>query len=518
MVLFVMTPPTFLYKILLHRLVAYKEQEAVLIVNKSIFEKQDSIEIVMNLKELFFKDVLLLETLINNVSIPPEHLKDYIINYYDNLFYDTGYSLDDFNDIIVINDTWDNNINLYFNIKKVNYKWIEAKINALRDESTNLFLPSINELINRYRSLSGIAYYATPILSTNANISIKKCIDNKKKYLLYNNAKYLAEINDNVLEQILKSFNFDFSMKTNKNLVILNSSGVPDGHGWNESIANQEIKKKYLKKDRFDRHSVMYIYALDIFLNTNEPIVVKTHPNDYVNDAIIKRCFGEEYTSFSRAPLEFITEYFRRRNMKFDTIIGIASESLKIIDDKICRKKVALGNSFFAAWYYYISLYVLVVLLDRYNFNRIITEQHIVEQIKLIAQVNKFHFQIEIYNHSIISNIKDYCDDVCILLENQNEKKIILNEYKDKSDCSIVFINNDLYADFNYKYRTSNWESIYIKKHLQKKCYLSDLMEYDEKICISTDNIFMKKSIREFDYSFVFNNSNLHIRASNYNL
>ena len=103
-------------------------------------------------------------------------------------------------------------------------------------------------------------------------------------------------------------------------------------------------------------------------------------------------------------------------------------------------------------------------------------------------------------------------------MENKNDKRIIQNEYKDKSNCSIVFINNDLYTDYNYKNRASNWESIYIIKHLQKKCYLSDLLKYDEKICISTDNIFMKKNIHEFYYSFIFNNSNLVIRASNYHL
>lgn len=228
-----------------------------------------------------------------------------------------------------------------------------------------------DNLSKKYLYYSPLSKYAHPeILSVSDNS--RNILDEKKcDYSIWDKTKALKDLSDTNLEKLMHCFRVDIKDDFESSvLLVFNSFGYSSSVlSSAEDVKLQNGEKLYSSNDFY---SVLSQIALDFYIPDNKKIYIKPHPHDPIEANEAKMLFGEKTELFTDAPFELVIEYFSRKNIKFNVIVGYRSTSLELLDEKLYNQSFLLGSDFLKTWTYYSSIYVSLMLSAAIKFKKYI--------------------------------------------------------------------------------------------------------------------------------------------------
>lgn len=375
-VLYCVMNPCCMSKALVHRLDVNKNKDAVLLVDRDIFQQRELLNAVDNMKKKkIFNDVIYDRLFFDsNKQCSIDEYQNYVIEFYNTVFSNHGYSLSDFDEVITANDCWDGRVNVYFNIMKKKYIWLQTDPNNLQENIEFQCSTECKELFNYYRALSPFAPYAIPWMASNCKKVLLEKVENVVR--IYDYGASIKTISDKIVEDVVMCY----GMKdiTKDNILFL-----PNSYGKMYARLTG-MQKEYIGFDFFGKEEMLYQklrIACDYFLTDVDEIMVKPHPNDPITNDYLQKIMGNKIHVLTEAPWEWAVLYLKKKNVKFKSIIGFASTSLDAIDDDICENKLALGDSFYKIWYFYDQIICIIEFLKE-KYNHIVTDEIMLEQIE----------------------------------------------------------------------------------------------------------------------------------------
>lgn len=494
MILYCAVLPVMLFPMVLHKIEKNNDKEAVLLIDKSMYESRHLIGCVEKIADSgIFKSAIVINAAFpQKADVSDEVYSVQIVEYFDRKFDKNKYKLDDFEKIYTTNDTWKAEINLYFNLKQVEYTWVEVAQNNILDNFFN------GELSKKYLFYSPLSKYAHPeILNVSANS--KNVLDAKNcEYITWDKNKALKDMSDINLEKLIHCFHVDIKDDFKKSaLLVLNS------FGFSESILSSSYEVKLYNGEilysRKDFYSVLSQIALDFYVPENKKVYVKTHPHDPIEANEAKMLFGEKTELLTDAPFELIIEYFSRKNINFDIIVGYRSTSLELLEEKMYNQSFLLGTDFLKTWTYYSSLLISLMLLAAIKFKKAYTHAYIksqLEQMNEIYDLNADFFDLDQNNRSM-----PFSDSAVII--NMSDDRYINGMYPELENISptnmIIFINADTSPGFFEKKYMPYFTPVKIRK-MCSEITVTDIHR-DETIWVYSTDPEVHKKIRAFSYN-----------------
>lgn len=222
--------PVLLYTVLCHKMVMNKGKEAVLFVNENSYRARDLLYIVKEFKEKdIFQDVIACKMVIispNDTSMDKAENK--IVDSYDKIFEESGYDILSFDEIYTMNDVWDGEQNVYFNIRQISYKWIQISCNRVGRPAGTLHGGCYTDVMNKYQALTPFAKYADACLFDTSEVTIKQCKEKNTSYILWNRDQCFNRISEYEMSKLFSAFHlaeYDFnSISEHKSTLILKNS------------------------------------------------------------------------------------------------------------------------------------------------------------------------------------------------------------------------------------------------------------------------------------------------------
>lgn len=325
----------------------------VVIIDEPVYKKRNMLSVIEKMKEvgIFFdvvKDNLFFD---NSCNISCEEYEEYVLNFYDHILEKAGYSIDDFQNIVCFNDGWDGRINLYFNLKKKKYKWVQLNKNCLQEK---VYVPGNNAsdafyvMMNKYKALSPFAPYAIPCRLKDCN---EKLIEKFPQSVeIFDFEREIESISIDMVEKVVEAYG---TLAYDNSVLFL-----PNSYGYLYDVFPQKAKEVW-KEYSFDEWLYYSVrIAQDYYLGSDEGIIVKTHPNDPISEKRLKKVMNDKATILSTAPWEWLRRYMLIKQIHFSKAIGIASTALDSLDDKICDDKLILGDTYRKVWFFYDAIYV----------------------------------------------------------------------------------------------------------------------------------------------------------------
>jgi len=407
MILYVYDLKTQAYPLLLHRLSVNAKKEACLLINQRTYLSATENDYPYALK----KSGVFSEIFAGNLSVgkvpPKSNPEDRVIAHFDKMFEELGCKPADFDEIYLANDALGAEINIYFNVIKQPYYWVEAVKDLCRLQPNYLANIGLVELFKQLNAMNVFAEYAIPVLRTDSETSQMLC--KSKHYLTWDFDSALSSISDESILAVADTFWIDVPDNAPESaMVVTNSNQLMLQHIIRQPFcisseygASSPEKNVQKQKDSRKRQMTTFIdkLALDFFAPEKMQAYLKNHPHSPWTQEEVQAYYGDWCHVFTDMPFQFMTRYLKLKEIKFGTILGYHSTSLEALDGNVCDKQVILGDSFLKTWFYYTSLYAVVVFLSENPdmFEKIYAQPHIAEQFNLLCEVNSLDIQADVF-------------------------------------------------------------------------------------------------------------------------
>ncbi len=477
-ILYCFTLNTFITTALLHRLAYRRDSYAVFMCDKLMFESRGVAEAVKKLKDNGIIDDLILDVLLirYDLHITMEEYSSYIEQVYDNVFFKAGYSVDDFDEIYCINDNWGYYPNIYLNIKKIPYFWMNVSKDIIygsyKEWNTDIGVKKLesNEflnLVNFYNALTPFAPYAIPVILSGSN---KKTLDKfkGKRYITWDKEYALSSLSSVDIDKIVSCFDVKEPQMYSEYIILDSwgslSYGVVDSLGYKsygDSI-KLAIGDNFL--NLFELHSE-YIKVLSDYYTSNESkIMIKSHPAEYINNDLVTSLLGEQYLTAGNINFEFIQSYYNNHNVVFKSAIGTDSTSLEVLNDNVFLNKKILGASFNEVWFFYNSIYITIKCLKSNNM-KLNASSSIAMQVNLISKYRNLSVNCEEIN---FYNWNDFEENDVLLL---NALKL------EKEHINISDVIRHVGQSTNVIFFNINYTKLFFEEEIQNKLLYLDVQK-----------------------------------------
>ncbi len=512
MIAYFVSLPTALACTIIHKLGMNRDKEAVYFLDEPMYRTRGLLSVLDGLtKEKIFKDVVACGLCCpKNLPIHTENdiVKERILEYYDKLLDDSNYRISDFDEIFVINDNWGAEINIYFNLCKIKYVWIEFAKNYLTENPHPTITGCFYSLHEKLKTFSPFAEYAIPCLLKQSDVSQKRLAE--KGYTTWDKGECLENILPQDMEKIFSCFNlneknFDINNTSKSVMVIRNSNAFySDGIVYNK--ANLSLRKEilgYVNCTPNEIFSTADKLCIDFYAPENEKIYIKCHINDPISQEDIFRLYGENAQGLPNVPFEFLSKYIVKRGIKFNLVIGAVSTSLVFLSESSYNKFYALGWHIAKTWWFYISIYTSLLFAKRQGFSCIYCDEVLMSQLELLSEKVgykgiflelRINALKELKNSLIIIDMCSYNDFPINKLEKSN---------------TLIFLNYEL-TDRKLIGSSDMYTPICIKKEkiFDTEC---DILFRDETLWVYANDIEIKKAARNFVFERNLDNLGMRI-------
>lgn len=496
--------PVLLYSVICHKMVMNKDKEAVLFVNENSYRARDLLYVLAELKEKeIFQDVVACKMVIisqNDTSL--EKAENKIVDSYDKIMEESGYDILSFDEIYTMNDGWDGEQNVYFNIRQISYKWIQIACNKIAKPADTLHGGCYTDVMNKYQALSPFAKYANACLFDSSEVTIRQCKEKNRSYTLWNRDQCFSRISEDEMSKLFSVFHlaeYDFnSISAHKSALILkNSFGYLNMHA---SIKNPVLYfGSYSKSEIF---SVMDKISIDFYAPQSRELYIKHHIHDCLSEDETKRLYGNIAISLPNVPFEIMGKYLNKCRVKFDRIIGTTSTSLSAINTDNYKRFYPLGEDFAKTWWFYISIYVALLFARKQKLKQIVCDDVLKTQLTLLAKEIEYDVEILTFNVREINKFKD-----SLIICDPNGKTGFAVSKVDRT-CSVIFLNSEADKEV-FTDSPEMYAPVCIKKEkiADTEC---DILFREETLWIYSKDKELKKAAR--DFVFEKNLKNLGMR------
>lgn len=482
-ILYCFTLNTFITTALLHRLAYRKDSYAVFMCDKLMFENRGVAEAVKKLKDNGIIDDLILDVLLirYDLHITMEEYSSYIEQLYDDVLFRAGYSVDDFDEIYCINDNWGYYPNIYLNIKKIPYFWMNACRDSIcgnyKEWNTDIGVKQLESdeflnLVNFYNALTPFAPYAIPVILSGSN---KNTLDKLKEvqYITWDKEYALSSLSSMDIDKIASCFDVR-EPQMHSEYIILDSWGGAS-HGIVEYLGYKSYNDniKHAIGDDFLHSSELYVEYIKIlseyYTLPDHKITIKSHPSEYLSNDMLISLLGENYLADGNINFEFIQSYYSKHNVVFESVIGTDSTSLEVLDDNVFLKKKILGSSFNEVWFFYNTIYVTIKCLEGKNI-KLESTNGIAEQINLISKYRNILIDCESID---FYNWYDFKENDVLLL---NALKL------EKEHINISDVIRHVGQSTNIIFYNINYTKLFFEENIQHKLLYLDIQKkfYDD--------------------------------------
>lgn len=510
MVLYCVDNPVCLGYIIMHKY-GKKNDDASLLVDRKIFEERGLLDVLNCLKmkgifsEIFYFDMYF--NLFQGIS--DQEYEEKCLLFFDEQFDRYNVRCCDFEKIYTINDDWDGLVNLYFNLKKIQYFWIAVR----RDEEIFIENNFINgdleflKLVEKYKYLTPFAEYAIPEMQIGTmQIELDRL---QKEYELWDKKQGLEYMNTETLEKIIQAYGIG-EVTNDSYLFVANSYGAYFAFGnYLPSVKRVLGCSMFLYPEVF---SVMHNTLFDYYFDHEEKFFIKTHPNDPISDEFLFELYGKRVVNLTSAPFEFVQKYLVNNDIKFKGIVGFDSLSFEVLDTRLYKEKIVMGKEFVKTWYYYDSLFATLNMAKYLNRDIYVDDDVDYSQMVKLNK-RKFDNMLNIYEEKHNNKTEKSIVVVNAIGAKKEEKN--LDEYVCKyGDSNIIMFLNCELAEIFFE---NNDE---IKDWLCPICIEKrGLDNNDEKlyrnevIWIYTRGGMLHRKISDFSYEYVLHSKKIKVNV-----
>lgn len=486
--------PVVLYPLLMHKIGVNLSKRAILFIDRNEYSKRTDIDAIHRFKEKgIFEDVVDCKMFVNSEKC--SDLKNAIIGHFDKMFFESGYRLEDFDTIYTANDGWGGDINLYLNLKKIRYTWINSTQNYVPTPFTEN--ESMRRLCEEYKSLTPFSEYANPCILVESD-KIKLSLSNRKKaYSVWDLKSIYDNIDPSYIEIISGCYlTNELPDTSNAVLIIKNSGAICDNAAFKRFNKSREIVQIVCGRHQYSFDDFTPFFdkiAVDFFSCNAKEIYIKEHPNCPINN-VQKEIYNENILMISKIPIEILAKYFKLKNMKFRYIIGYFSTSLSVVDEKICENRYILGDTFFYTSFFYSSIYSSIIYAANCKIKSIFCSEMLKSQLDLLLQTLNFKIDVHTIDFRKIDGYKDSLILLDFVLDNQKAERSFLERVP--STSAVGFFNVELTEDFFDESLMPNFLPIQIKKQKIAEGFLN--LHRDETLWIYSRNQAVLKATRFF--------------------
>lgn len=494
--------PAVLYSVISHKMGINKDKKAVLFIDERTYKTRNLYFLTETLKKHnIFSDVIACKMILNfpsNMSV--DIAEKQVIENYDNLIDKCGYDILSFEEIFMMNDSWEGVQGVYFNYKHIPYVWIETTKDYLPTPSVGLHGRCFTNLINKFKACGPMAEYATPCINDISELSKKQLERSGKNYICWNRDRCFNSLSDSEISSLFSAFELDKieEIITESTLIIKNSFGYLIQFCNNLSpILN---RNRYSKEEIF---SIMDKVSIDFFASDSKKVYLKNHIHDPFDETKTKMLYGENTISLPNTPFEIMYRYFCANNIRFKKIIGAMSASLETLKNDCCDEFYPLGKNFAQSWWFYISLYVSLLFAYDQGFRKIYCNDFLVSQLDFLKKELKYDMEIYELKNNNLNEIKD-----SVIINDILSNKNFPFKAVDKTSIAIM-INVDM-ADSFFDYSFDTLFPICIKKK-QIGNVECDLLFRKETLWIYSPNSKIRKGAKSFVFEHTLKNLGMKV-------
>lgn len=391
-ILFFALSPATMYLCLAYKLWRYKEDDVVLVVDKDFFGKRRYDKYLARLAgKGIFSEIKYASLMLDRKKMPKDKTSfiAYVNLYFDLEFETENFHLAEFHELAVFQYSWCSEISLYLNYKRVPYQWMQLLPGDLMIRQGRRYPKGLlRDEISFYQAESALAPYARPVLLEAGSPVMEKL--QGKDYLFWSPAEALANTDEAVLADILACYEFSPYQAENASVLLLNSNGSGQGSQAVKAIKAEMGHCKAYGFSECDYEEIIssnYALVMDILLNRQGQIYVKSHPNDPLSTKEITEFYGSSVQKFTEAPMELVCAYLRKKKIKLGNVVGVSSSALASVGEDVCCRSMFLTDAFFCSMQYYCSLYVLAILLERMRIQRVFCSERLLENLKILSSI-----------------------------------------------------------------------------------------------------------------------------------
>ena len=300
----------------------------------------------------------------------------FVVNYCDKILNDNGIGLSSNDTVYVVNDNFSTLFTLYFNIKQLNYIWIEI-VQNLYDMGVNATFEPFPQLYNKYKPFGGLAPFAKACIITHSDKTRE--LLNDKVVMEWDPSKILKDSTNDTLCAIGDAFdikNTFFDDIENSAILLKNSFGLLDWKSTN--LEKNTIDFAFRSRKMY--YAEMDLVALDYYAKEFDSCYIKCHVHDWIDCNEITTIYGPNAKGLPNIPMEFIEGYLRTEGKHFGKTISISTSASSGFDNVI-----KLGEDFIKTWSYYDQIYVALDLLKLIGRESILCSNNLVSQIALLG-------------------------------------------------------------------------------------------------------------------------------------
>lgn len=494
--------PAVLYPVICHKMGINNEKKAVLFIDENTYNTRNLFFLTKSLKDYnIFYDVIACKMRLNfpsNMSM--DVAEKQVIENYDNIFDNCKYDILSFEEIFMMNDSWDGEQGVYFNYKHIPYIWVETTKNYFPVPSAELRGRCYVNLINKYKACGPLAEYASACINDLSDLSKEWLEKSGKKYICWNRDKCFNSFSEKEIDALISAFDLDKleEIDTDSTLIIKNSFGYL--MQFCNHISAILKRSHYSKEEIF---SIMDKVSIDFFASDSKKVYLKNHIHDPLDETKTKLLYGEKIISLPNVLFEVMYRYFCVNNIRFKKVIGATSTSLEALKNDCCDEYYILGKDFARSWWFYISLYVSLLFAYEQGFRKIYCNDFLVSQLELLKKELKY--DIEIYD--FINNNLYELKDSAIINDTLSNTNFPLKAV-DKSSIAIL-INVDMADSFlDCPFNTLIPICIQKKQIDDVEC---DLLFRKETLWIYSTSVKIKKGAKNFVFVHTLKNLGMKV-------
>lgn len=379
MVLFVAPRKIYFVAFIIARLTMFKDKKCVLLCNKG----WEEVEYLKKFVEHgLFDDILFFDLHIKNSKklkelgedLTSEYLEKFITISYDEYFYNSKYSLNNFSYVITNSDVADYDFDIYLNIKKKNHIFLEATANKFfnrkdRLNSTAFPVPiAYKELMSKHQAYSGRSEYCTPIFHPDTTKFPVTDI-----YYKFFFKEELARLDEENKKKILDSYNHTFEAPSEEAQNILFLLHSVASHA-NAMRGNPVEAKNYvvpITKGRPVYHAVNQL-AIDYLTDEGNSIFLKTHPTDPFSKKQLEEIYNGNI-AITDIPGEFLSFDPIYKNFNWTSTIEFNAGHHNVSTEATKNYKVT--RNFARVSFLYNRLYFVFKILEDLTFRNVFTHE-----------------------------------------------------------------------------------------------------------------------------------------------
>lgn len=485
--------PAVLNATIYHRLGVNGDCEASLFIDTSNYRERMILNEVLALKGNVFTDIFLDSLMCPGIYSckSAKDVESIIISYFDKLFKD-AYDISEYSEIIILNDTYDAHFSIFFNIKHIQYTWVQSSLNNECYPGDYVYAP-LREVIQKYNSTTPFAQCCSNrYILEQSTLTITKL--SNLKYLTWD--KQIAESNIDAIswKHLFTAFHLKKTIfnGSNKSLVIRNSNGSL----FNTIPISIKNKTNLIYEDMAEIGAFIDSLSMSIFFDKNSIIFLKSHIHDPLPDETLLKYYPASAKHMPIGTLEIQSHFFKSNNIKFNTIIGYYSSSLDLI--KGCSSTiVSLGNEFIKRSWHISSLLYLLYILYNAKIRSVFVPWDMIQVLKNIC--HKFNYPLEINEYK---NNETYSKNEVIIVD--CEQKLNIN-----GNPTVLIVGVDI---MELPQTPRNISKVITIRKISGK-YTHTYVKRAEHIGIISENPNIIKIINRCQFNYYYSFADLEVKS-----